>query len=404
MRYVIIGGGIAGISAAKAIRDHDQDASIVVYSNELHPLGLYARKDMLRRFAAGVYEQDDLLLQSKETLEEQGIQFVYQDIPRLDRAQRAVFKSYDIHHEYDRLLLATGAAPQLVDAPGLHLVGVHQVRNFEDIAVLQAWLPELKSKGVVVVGGGILALDLAYALSRHAVPTTLVVRESQLGSPLLGESASKLLEARARADGITIHFGRTLSAYLSEGDRVLNAVALDDGAVLPARAAICAIGVRSNNALAADAGLAVDAVSGGIIVNEFMRTTDEYIYAAGNCALVNGEIARNWILSAEQGRVAGLAMVGYQIPYEPTVPGDLNSRIFDLPLAYFGSTQPRTPAAHLWSWDNGVDRAVQVVVERSRIAGVSVLGSLPGVVEHLLAQYAAQTTITLDELRELAFA
>lgn len=408
MRYIIIGGGIAGISAAKAIREHEQTGTIVVYSNEFHPLGLYARKDMLRRLEDGTYEQGELLLESQEALEQQGIKFVYQDIPRIYPKTGDVFKVHNIRRTYDRLLLATGAIPQLVDAAGLHLIGAHQIRNFEDITLLLAWLPELRTNGVVIIGGGILALalalDLAYALTRHSIPTTLVIREMHLGMPLLGESAGKLLEARLHTDGINILLAKTVTAFLSSDDKIVDAVQLDDGTTLPTRAAICAIGVRPNSALAQEAGIVVDGASGGIMVDEFMRTTAKNVFAAGNCALVNGSIARNWALSAEQGRIAGLNMVGHQVPYQPTIPGDLHTRIYDLPLAYFGQTTPSEPTSEVWLRDDGVSRAVRVITNRDRIVGASILGDMPGVADHLLAQYKAQAAITPDDLHHLALA
>jgi nitrite reductase (NADH) large subunit len=327
MRYIIIGSGIAGISAAKAIREQDRAGNITVYSNEIHPFGWYARKDLARRLAVKIEGEDDLLIEDEAALARQGIQIVYEDVARVFTRQKQVFLNHMIRAPYDRLLLATGATPKLVDAPGLHYIGVHQLRSYEDATLIEAWMPELQQIGAVIIGGGVLGVDAAYALAKRGVPTTLVVRESRIN--VLPEASATLIEQQLKAEGIELIFNQTLTAYLSEDERLLDAVRLSDGREIPARMALCAVGVHPNTDFLEGTGLDIDEITGALRVNSLMQANLPDIFAAGNCAQVNGTISRNWHESAEQGRIAGLNMAGQAAHYQP---GDL--QVFDMPLAY----------------------------------------------------------------------
>jgi len=317
MRYAIIGGGIAGITAAKTIREHAPDAKITVYTFEVHPFGLYARKDMARRLMIGIQDGDELLIESESTLAEQGIELHYEEVLRVFPHLKQVLLPRHIRLNYDRLLLATGATPRIIDAPGLHYIGVHQVRNYEDISLIEAWMPQLQQSGAVVIGGGILGIDMAYALNRRGVPTTLVAREKRLGIPSLSETDAVLVEERLRADGVQIVLGETLTAYLSEDDRVLDGVRLSNGRIVPGRMALCTVGVSPTTDFLVESDVEIDAETGAVWVNAMLQTSQTDIYAAGNCVQIDGYIARTWKQSAEQGRVAALNMLGQPTAYQP---------------------------------------------------------------------------------------
>src|SRR5215813_11242020 len=101
MRYVIIGGGVAGVTAAKTIRQHDPAGDVRVLNFDYHPLGLYARKDMARRLAQGSVSQDDLLLESQAQLAQQGITFEYREVLRVFSRNHQVMLPHHIRKSYD---------------------------------------------------------------------------------------------------------------------------------------------------------------------------------------------------------------------------------------------------------------------------------------------------------------
>jgi NAD(P)H-nitrite reductase large subunit len=322
MDYIIIGSGIAGMTAAKTIREHDQNGTITVYTYEFHPIGCYARKDLTRRLMTELVEPDDLLLDSPKSLADLNIRVEYEDISAVVPQMRHIMYPHYVRKTYDRLLIATGSIPRLVDAPGVHYIGVHQLWNYEDASLIEAWLPELQRSGAVVVGGGILGMDAAYMLASRGVQTTLVSRENRLGSPGLSESEGLLAVDRLREVGVEVILGDTLHAYLSHDDLVLDGVRLNSGRIIKARMALCTVGVHPSTDFLAESEIQLDGKTHAVQVNAKMQTSYPDVYAAGSCAIVDGYIARNWNQSAEQGRVAGLNMVSEKAVYQPLLIDD----------------------------------------------------------------------------------
>lgn len=335
MKHLIIGNGIAGITAAKTIRQHDPDCSITVFTDEIHPFGLYARENLAKKMGTGINSPDDLLIHSADDLKAMGIELIYKEVEKVaPKVKQLVFKQ-GVRYAYDRLLIATGATPRILDIPGKHLMGVHQLRDFDDTTLIEAWLEDLQIHGVVLIGGGLLGLDLCYMLKRRQVPVTLIVREERVGSPYLSEAASQFLEKRLLHNQITLKKNTIVNAYLSVDNLVLDGVKSSDGNIIPTRMAICAIGVRPTTEFLDESGVLLDEDSGAIVVNNYLQTNIDDVYAAGNCASVDGFIAHNANYSATQGHVAGLNMVGKAKTHRVDVVGDLDTRLYDMPFAYF---------------------------------------------------------------------
>jgi nitrite reductase (NADH) large subunit len=396
MHYIIIGAGIAGITAAQTLREHSPEAQITVLTDEVHPLGLYDRKALARRYAQGAYTPQDVTLIDQNALKAQRIDLLYEPALQIFPARHEVLISHAVRLHYDALLLATGATPMIADAPGTQYVGVHQLRSYEDISLMETWTPELVEQGAVVVGGGILGLEAAWALRRRGVPVTLVVREPHVGIPLLNEAAARFVEARLQADGVQLSVKQTIAEYLSDDLFVLSAVKLADGRVLPARMALCAIGVHPNTGLLEETGIALDDATRAVLVDTQLQTTLENIYAAGNCAQLNdGTITRHWHDAAEQGRVAALNMLGQALHYAPNYCGNLATTLYDLPFAYFGSQM-----GDQWTWQTEQQFA-QIWLTNNRIAGAALLGEAAHAGAALLELAQQAQSITPDALRSL---
>lgn len=341
MNHLIIGNGIAGITAATTIRQNDPNAKITVFTDEFHPFGLYARKDLARKLGDGINSPDDFLIHSADDLQKMGIELVFEPVEKIaPKIKQLVFKK-GVRYAYDRLLIASGATPKNIDAPGNHLMGVHQFRDFDDTSLIEAWRPDLQEYGVVVIGGGILGLDLCYSFRRRDIPVTLIVRDSYVGQPLLSELTSQCVMGRLKATGVKVIRFTTVTAFERVDGVVLDAVKLSTGKVIPTRMAICAIGVRPKTGFLDGSGIELspvsdfDPIGGAILVNEHLETNIPDIYAAGNCASIEGMIAHNWKTSQEQGRIAGLNMLGETASFAPDLITDFDTQIYDLPFAYF---------------------------------------------------------------------
>jgi nitrite reductase (NADH) large subunit len=396
LKYVIIGAGIAGITAAQTLREHSPAAQITVLTDEVHPLGLYDRKTLVRRYAQGAYTEQAVTLIADDALQAQQIDMLYEPALQIFPARHEVLISHAVRLHYDALLLATGATPMIVDAPGTQYLGVHQLRNYEDISLMEVWTPELIEQGAVVIGGGILGLEAAWALRRRVVPTTLVVRDAQVGAPFLSEAAGRFIEARLQADGVNLVLNQTIVEYQSADLVILNAVKLRDDRVIPARMALCAIGVHPNTGLLEGTGVALDAATHAVRVDAHLQTTLAGVYAAGTCAqLEDGTLARHWHDSAEQGRIAALNMLGNAVQYQPAYRGNLATTLYDVPFAYFGSQ-----AGDSWLWQTEQQFA-QVWLADARIMGAALLGEATRVAETLAAMLQRGEAVNAADLRDL---
>ncbi|MCI0552744.1 MAG: FAD-dependent oxidoreductase, partial [Anaerolineae bacterium] len=262
--------------------------------------------------------------------------------------------------------------------------------------MIEAWLPDLQEQGAVVIGGGLLGLEMAYALNKRGVPTTLLVRESQLGSHLLPQRAAELLEQKIHADGITVILGQEVSAYVSSDDKVLDGVQLTNGEIIATRMALCAVGVHPNTDLA-EGALEIDAASGAIIVNDLLQTSQPDVYAAGGCALVNGIIAHNWSSSEQQGRIAALNMLGNTTAYGNYAPFDLQTYLYDLPFAYFGK-QVAVSDEQAWVWHDSGTQFAQILVEDGRVTGATLIGEIASFAPTLWQIYKTQAAVELNQL------
>lgn len=332
MRHVIIGSGVAGITAARTIREHDLQAEITVYTSEVHPIGLYARKDLTRQFASGKSAMNDLLIASEADLAAQNIHIEYEEILTVFPHLQQVLKARHLRQPYDHLLIASGATPRLVEAPGLHYIGVHQLRNYEDLSLIEAWMPELMTQGAAVIGGGILGLDMAFALTQRGVPTTLVTRNEYLGYPTVVPNPVQSIYEQLLAAGVRVILNETVTAYLSDDNRILDGIQLSSGRILSTRMALCTIGVLPTTGFLEGSRLALDPDTGALVVNQFMQTNFADIFAAGNCASNRGYIAATWQQSAQQGRVAALNMLGQPTSYTPPAAEPLTPLILEADL------------------------------------------------------------------------
>jgi NAD(P)H-nitrite reductase large subunit len=376
MNYRIIGNGIAGISAAKTIREHDATSKITLYTTEVHPFGFYARKDMARRLAQGPVHTDDFLLESEAHLKAQGIELIYDFVLKVFPNTQQLLMNHAIRLPYDRLLLAMGSTPKLVDAPGIHLLGVHQMGNGQDVNLIEGWMPELQQHGVVVIGGGILGLDMAYALRQRGLTTTLIVREDQVMAGRIHAEAARLIEARLQADGIRLLLNSEVRAYQSDDDKLLDRVELSTGEVLPTRMALCTVGVHPNSELIEESGIEIDEATAGIRVNRHMQTNFPQVYAAGSVAAVEGLQAYHWQMAAEQGRIAGLNMLGQPTEYAPALLGQLDTHLYDLPFAYLQQSAAPQATPTDWTLANGQGDYAHVRLVNGAIQSAILLGSL----------------------------
>ncbi len=367
-RIVVVGGSAAGPKAAAKARRVDENAEITIIqkSPELsmascgYPYyvgGFFDDRNALLCSATGVVRDPIYFMNAKNIVAR-----TETEVLSIDRAKKTVLCRHlptDDQEEvaYDALVLATGAAPKIPPVPGRELRGITTLQSMQDADYLRKIRDEKTIHKAVVVGGGLIGIETCEALSLAGIEITSVEMLPQLLTFLDWEMA-RLVENHVRSKGVNVITGNGLAAFLGE-DGQLTGVKLANGTELPCELAVVAIGVRPNSTLAREAGLEVGA-SGGIVVNEYMQTSDPDIYAAGDCVEIPNRITGKRIhapygdLANLEGRVAGEnAALGPKV----TFPGTISTGICKI-FEYAAGT---TGLSEHTARENGFDDIVTVI-------------------------------------------
>ncbi len=306
-RCVIVGSGIAGITAAEVIRRLDAEASIAMVSEEPHDF--YSRPG-LAYYLRGDFPERQLTIRTPDDCKKMGIQRIHARVENVLTETRELLLADGKKIRYDRALLSTGALAVTAPFPGKELSGVVKLDGLDDTRDIIK--RTAKGKPAVVVGGGITALELAEGLQARGMKVQYFLRGERYLADVLDETESKIVMDRLRHEGIQIHLKTQVKeAYGKNG--ILTGVETQDGKKIPCTVLAVAIGVRPRIDLALKAGLTVNK---GVIVNEYMQTSVLNVFAAGDCAEFRdpvtgaGTLDVLWPTAIAHGRIAGAAMAG----------------------------------------------------------------------------------------------
>lgn len=344
MKVVIVGGVAGGASAAARLRRLSEDIEIVLF--ERGPDVSFANCGLPYYLGGEIAERAKLLVVKPELLRQRFRLDVrtLSSIEAIDRTQKTVRvreiatgREYD--ERYDKLILATGAAPFKPELPGIGLEGVFTLRNLEDTDRIKAKLDSGVTHAVLM-GGGFIGLELAENMVRLGIKTTLVEKNEQLLMPFDKEMTAPLVAELARR-GVRVVFGESAERFEAKGSSL--EVVLSSGERLPCELAILGIGVRPENHLAVAAGLAVGA-RGGVKVDSQMRTADPDIYAVGDMIevtdTVTGDLTQVPLAGPanRQGRIAADNIAGRESSYRGTQ-GTAILGFFGITLAVTGCNE-----------------------------------------------------------------
>lgn len=346
-RIVILGGGIAGLTAAAEARRQSRGTSITLVCRE--PSLPYYRLN-LTRLLAGDIGEDDLQIQTRKWFEEQEIECVPAEATHIDREQRQVHLRDGRRLEYDRLVLANGAHPFIPPFPGATRDGVRVLRTVEDArAIQQQLVPGIR---VVCIGGGLLGLETAGALARQGASVSVVEGFPSLLPRQLPLQAGNMLQRRLESQGMTVLCGETVKELA--GDESVQGVLLESGRLLPADMVIVTAGVRPNSYLGRQAGLAVHR---GIVVDDRMVSSDPAIMAAGDVSEHRGVLYGIWPAGYAQGSVAGCTAAGGTAEFTGLAPST-RIKVLDIDLFSCGQIHPEDASTSVHQHEeDGVYRA-----------------------------------------------
>lgn len=301
LRVVIAGAGIAGVSAAEALRKTSSQAEIHLLSKE-SSLPYYRLN--LTRYLAGEVEAEQLALHPKQWYSDQRLSLELEaEVKTIELEQKNVTLRDGREFPYDKLVLSIGSHPFVPPFPGVHRENVTVLRTRTDADRILSVCQE----GVrcVCIGGGLLGLEAAGALARRGLDVTLLEGHGWLLPRQLNQRAGELLESHVASLGISLRKHARTREIL--GDEQVQGVLLDDGSTIPAELVVIATGVRSNSYLGRLIGLEVNR---GIIVNDRLQSSHPDVFAAGDIAEHRGVAYGTWGPSQFQGAIAGMNVGG----------------------------------------------------------------------------------------------
>lgn len=311
-RYLIIGAGAAGISAAETIRELDPSGEIMVFSAEQEgyysrpALAYYLSREITRKNLFPIFKRD--FLKNRIDLRHHAIIDILSE-------EKLIYDDHGNRFPYDKLLIATGAEAVKPQIKGKELDGVVYLDSLAqtDKIIRKA----RRSKKAVVSGGGITALEIVEGLLARGVEVHFLLRKEHYWSRVLDPQESEIILKRLQHEGVIIHRNIELISILGEKGKVAG-VTLSDGTRIKAGLAAFAIGVRPRQDLFQTEGLDYQK---GIKVNQYMETSLKNIYAAGDVAEIYDPLGQSWVVDSlwpiarQQGITAGKNMVGQSSAY-----------------------------------------------------------------------------------------
>jgi NAD(P)H-nitrite reductase large subunit/rubredoxin len=310
-KFVIIGGGAAGIETAKTIRSHNKTAKIWLFSEEIH--SFYSRIH-LSTFISDTSEIEAITINPEGWYQDQEINYKpgirITDINHLKREIRT--QKNDIY-PYDKLILTTGAEPALPPIPGVDKKKIYSLRSLDDALEIRKILPSVKK--AVVVGGGILGIEVSAGLNKLGIQTHIIEALPYLMNQQLDEDGADVLKKILTERGLNIHVSQKVKNFT--GDAEVEQVLLHSEVQIPTDMVVLTTGINPRIDWLKDAGIITNR---GVIVNNYMETNLEDIYAAGDVAEFQGQFYGIWPAAVDQGIAAGLNATGIKTEYQGTTP------------------------------------------------------------------------------------
>ncbi|MGH3326915.1 MAG: NAD(P)/FAD-dependent oxidoreductase [Streptomycetales bacterium] len=334
--FVIVGASLAGAKAAETLRDEGFEGRVLLIGAD--PERPYERPPLSKGYLLGQQERDKVFVHDEGWYADHDVELLLgTEVESIDRAAREVTAG-GAAYGYGKLLLATGARPRRLPAPGADLDGVHTLRTVGDSERIR----EAVRGGVrvVVVGAGWIGLEVAAAARSYGATVTVVDPQPTPLYGVLGPELGEVFARLHRDNGTELRLGRTVQEIRGDGGRAVG-VTLDDGTQLDADTVIVGVGVLPNSGLAEAAGLATD---NGVLADEALRTDDPDIYAAGDVAnAFNTLLGRrlrveHWANALNTGPIAARAMLGREVVYD-RVPYFFTDQ-YDLGMEYSGHAAP----------------------------------------------------------------
>ena len=371
---IIIGNGVAGITAALEFRKHST-APVVVLSDE-HPY-FFSRTALMYVFM-GHMKWEHLEPYEPTFWKQQNITLVQDRVLQLEATTKTLHTASGKSYAYGQLLMATGSEPRKAPWPGKEAKGVQGLYHKQDLEQLEALTPNIAT--AVVIGGGLIGVELAEMLHSRGKRVIFLIREQRFWDQVLSKEEAQCVTEHLIQHGIEVHCDTTVAAFESSAKGELSAVKTTDDLRFEAQFAGVTIGVTPQIEIFKNSGLNVNK---GILVDAYLKTNLKDVYAAGDCAeLQQPPQGRNsiepvWYSGRSMGAAVGSTLAGKPIKYDPGTWFN-SAKFFDIEYQTYGSIANKADATTThWFWKHPTKNCsfrIAYDSKSSSILGFSTLG------------------------------
>ncbi|MFX0009801.1 MAG: NAD(P)/FAD-dependent oxidoreductase [Candidatus Hermodarchaeota archaeon] len=369
-RYIIIGGGPAGATAALEIRKLDHSGYIIVISNEDYQF--YKRSKIINLVSESCTE-DELFIKGKDIYDQNNIEFIKGYVKKVIPKRNQLLLENGTSFHYDYLLIASGGSPIVLPWKGVNLEGIHTLYNLEDAKEVVKQV--CNAKRVVIVGGGSIAMKAIQNFKKIGLEVSIIEKASHLWPVGFDRKVARIVETKIKENGIQIYLNEEVVEFNGENNK-LNSVTLKSGKEITADLAVITIGMRPNINFLKDTGIKLDK---GVLVDEYMNTNFSNIFAAGDVAQIYDPLYKTPILhptwgnAKKQGKIAAKNMVDGAVKYQGAI-SIQTIKIFGFTAIAVGITHSKKNFDELSYVSFEKEMSRKFVLKNSHIMGILILG------------------------------
>ncbi len=362
MKIIIIGNGVAGISAAESIRKKNKDIEIVMYSDEKYYH--YSRPRVIE-YLSGKVPAEKIIIKDKEYYNENNIKInLNEKVKRIDVNSKKIVLENGKEDNYDKLIIAAGASSFLPPVKGFDLNGVFTLRTIDDADKIIKF--SQNKKRAIVVGGGLLGLESAMSLKNYVEEIYVVEFFKWLLPRQLDSEASLFFQNMIEKKGIKILLDKQTEEIKNKNDKL--EVIFKDGEIIETDLILFSAGIKSNLEIVKDTGIEYGR---GIKVNEYLETSIKDIYAAGDIAEFNGAVYGIWPAAKEQGMAAGLNASGENLKYTGSILST-KLKITGIDLASIGNIEQKEGIEVITKKEN--KKFIKIFLKDKMLTGAILIG------------------------------
>ncbi|NBG64810.1 NAD(P)/FAD-dependent oxidoreductase [Acidiluteibacter ferrifornacis] len=375
MRHiVIIGNGISGVTAARHLRKQS-DFKITIISGETEHF--FSRTALMYVFM-GHMRYENIKPYEDEFWEKNRIDLIFGWVEKVDASASELKLADGSIVKYDELIIATGSVPNKFGWKGQDLIGVQGLYSWQDLELLEENVK--RTERAVIVGGGLIGVELAEMLKTRNIEVTFLVREGRFWGGILPKEEGQLISDHIQSNGVNIEFNTELEEVIDDGKGQVKAIKTKDGRIIQCELLGLTVGVHPNVSFLKDSEIKINK---GVLVDHFLRTNISNVYAIGDCAEFyrhptdRKNIEQVWYTGKMMGETVAQTISGNETAYQPGVWFN-SAKFFEIEYQTYGwvwNKPKENETVFCWQ-QKGKDRMVKLVFDKNTNAllGINTFG------------------------------